>query len=211
MTQTNGTPILLESICLKDGQLPLLTYHQQRVDQSRIKLLGIKKRLNLSTFLEEQDLPSTGRHKLRFTYSQQIDSFSCTTYQIRPIENLRIVDLTDGIHYRYKFLDRELIEDAFSRREGCDDILITWRGFLTDSSYANLALFDGEKWYTPAHPLLKGVRRTHLIKEGRLTPTVIRSNDLKYFQEIRLINAMIDLEESPPIPIKHVYNPGDRV
>ena len=211
MTQNREQPILLESICLEDGQFPLLQYHQDRVDHSRLRLYGVKKRLSLANFLAEQSFPSTGRHKVRITYGQQIDSCTCTPYHIRPIETLRIVEVSDGIPYRFKFADRDLLEDAFSRREGCDEVLITWRGFLTDASYANIALFDGEKWYTPAHPLLKGVRRTHLLRNGELQPTVVRSNDLKYFREVRLINAMIGLKESPSIPIKHVYNPGDRV
>ena len=121
------------------------------------------------------------------------------------------MEVSEGIDYRFKYADRHFLEDAFSRREGCDDVLITWRGFLTDASYANIALFDGVKWYTPAHPLLKGVRRAHLLTQGVLQSTVVRSTDLRYFREARLINAMIGLEESPSIPIKHIYNPGDPV
>ena len=39
-----------------------------------------------------------------------------------------------------------------------DEILITRNGLLTDTSIANIALFNGKEWHTPKHPLLKGVQ-----------------------------------------------------
>ena len=41
-------------------------------------------------------------------------------------------------------------------------------GRLTDTSYSNIALFDGNRWVTPAHPLLKGTMRQSLIDKGLL-------------------------------------------
>lgn len=211
MNSSREQPLLLESICLDNGGCPLLPFHQDRVNKTRLQVLGIKRRLHLSAFLEQQSLPDTGRHKIRLIYGAEVNSFSCTPYHIRPLETLRILEISDGIDYRFKYADRSALDDAFSRREGCDEVLITWRGYLTDASYANIALYDGQKWYTPVHPLLKGVRRAALIKAGQLHPTVIRSNDLKYFREVRLINAMMDLNESPSIPIRHIFEPGVRV
>lgn len=211
MNSSREQPLLLESICLNNGECPLLSFHQERVNKTRLQVLGIKRRLPLSAFLAGESLPDTGRHKIRLLYASKITSFTCTPYRIRPLETLRLVEISDGIDYRFKFADRTALDDAFSRREGCDDVLITWRGYLTDASYANIALYDGQKWYTPVHPLLKGVRRAALIKTGDLHPTVIRANDLKYFREVRLINAMMDLDESPSIPIRHIFEPGVRV
>ncbi|MCB0635140.1 MAG: aminotransferase class IV [Lewinella sp.] len=123
------------------------------------------------------------------------------------MESLRLVEI-DGLNYRYKFADRRALEDAFSRREGCDEVIIVWRGYLTDATYANLALFDGQHWWTPAHPLLKGVRRSSLLAEGRIRPAVIRAADLKLFKEIKLINAMLSLKDTRGVPVSKVLAPG---
>ncbi|MEZ4988461.1 MAG: aminotransferase class IV [Saprospiraceae bacterium] len=200
------TTTLLESICLKDGQMPLLPFHQERVNRSRRQLFGIKQQLNLSRFLQNQALPTSGYHKIRLIYSRSIKAFSCIPYQPKPVQTLRIV-ATEPIEYRYKFEDRKALETAFSYRNGCDDVIITWNGYLTDVSYGNLALWDGQKWWTPAHPLLKGVRREQLIRSGKITPTIIRVPDLQYFKEVRIINALLPLEDSPSIPVTQIFLP----
>ncbi len=199
---------LIETICLQDGQIPLLAYHQKRVNRSRFMLFGIKKQLNLDTFLKEQDLPKTGRHKLRIVYDRLVHDFTCVPYQQKKITNLRIV-VENTVDYRHKYLDRKALDNAYSYRDGCDDIIISHHQFVTDTYFGNIALFDGKKWWTPAHPLLKGVQRNALIKNGQLHPTVIRIPDLKYFKEIKIINAMIRLEDSPAIPISKVFHSGE--
>lgn len=200
----NSSLQLIESIRLEDGKIPLLRFHQKRVNRSRFLLFGIKKQLNLSTFLQEQELPSRGLHKLRLVYDKEIQSFSCQAYNIKKIQSLRIVEASE-LNYRHKYADRSALDLAYTYRNGCDDILISQHQFVTDTYYANIALFDGRKWWTPAHPLLKGTRRAALIHDKVLHPSVIRTPDLKYFKEARLINAMIPLEESPSIAIEHIY------
>lgn len=190
--------------------MDLLPYHQKRVNRSRRQLFGIKKQLNLRTFLEEQDLPATGYHKIRMTYNHSVQTFNCTAYVPRPVESLRIVEY-EPFDYRFKYANRRKLDTAFSYRDGCDDIIISWQSFVTDTYYGNLALYDGQKWWTPAHPLLKGVRRTFLCDKKRIHPTVIRVPDLKYFKEARIINAMLSLEESQAIATNKIFMPGKEV
>ncbi|MEL6970541.1 MAG: aminotransferase class IV [Bacteroidota bacterium] len=198
---------LLESICLRDGKMELLPFHQERVNRSRRQLLGIKKQLNFRTFLQQQNLPSTGYHKIRIVYGKEIHDWSVTPYEIKTVNHLRVVDM-EPFDYRHKYLDRSQLQQAYTYRDGCDDILMSWQSFLTDTYYGNIALFDGQKWWTPAHPLLKGTRRAKLCREARLHPTVIRVPDLKYFKELRIINSMIPLEDSPPVAINQIFLPG---
>lgn len=202
-----NTISLLESISLRDGRMELLPYHQERVNQARRKLLGIKQPLSLARYLRTQDLPDGGNHKIRLVYGRSIEDFSCTAYTPRTVGSLRVVQ-PDPIDYRFKYADRKALDSAFTYRDGCDDILISSNGFLTDTLYGNIALYDGKKWWTPAHPLLKGVRRAALIDQHALHPTVVRVPDLRYFQEVRIINAMIPLAESVPIPVEKVFLPG---
>ena len=43
--------------------------------------------------------------------------------------------------------------------------LIVKDGYLTDTSIANIALYDGYTWFTPAHPLLRGTKRAELLNK----------------------------------------------
>ncbi|PSR15198.1 MAG: chorismate-binding protein [Bacteroidetes bacterium] len=198
---------LLETICLLNGKMDLLPLHQERVNHARRKLFGIKKQLNLRTYLAQQVLPATGYHKIRIVYDQGIQSFSCTPYSPRKVSTLRIVEL-EPFNYRFKYANRSELDKAFTYRDGCDDILMSWNSYLTDTYYGNIALHDGHKWWTPAHPLLKGVRRASLCRQEQLHPTLIRVPDLKYFKELRIINAMIPLADSVPISMDQIFLPG---
>jgi len=64
---------------------------------------------------------------------------------------------------------------------------------VTDSYYANIALFDGNNWYTPSRPLLEGTKRMKYLENGKLKRKDITVEDLKNFTKISLFNAMIPL------------------
>ena len=194
---------LLESICLRDGEMELLPFHQERMNRSRRQLFGLKRQINLRKFFAEQSLPTQGYHKLRIVYDKGINAFTQEEYVPRTVRTLRVVEL-EPFDYRHKYLDRTELDAAFARRAGCDDIIMSWHTYITDTYYGNLALYDGQKWWTPVHPLLRGTRREKLCREGRLHATVIRVPDLKYFREVRIINAMLPLGESRPIRVKDV-------
>jgi len=66
---------------------------------------------------------------------------------------------------------------------------------LTDTSYSNIALFDGENWITPKSPLLFGVNRAQLVAENKLIQKDIKVSELFNFQRISLFNAMIEFGE----------------
>jgi len=73
----------------------------------------------------------------------------------------------------------------------CDEIIIEQNGYLTDTTIANIAFYDGERWITPAKPLLKGTMRAKLLDEGLLHEKEIKKEDLKNYSQVALINAMI--------------------
>ena len=84
----------------------------------------------------------------------------------------------------------------YALRGDCDDIIIVRKGLLTDTSYANIAFWDGHRWITPAEPLLAGTCRARLLDEGWLVEGAIRSKDLPGFSRIRIFNAMMDQDIS---------------
>jgi 4-amino-4-deoxychorismate lyase len=89
-------------------------------------------------------------------------------------------------------------------RGDCDEIILVKNGLITDTSYSNLAFFDGVQWYTPEHPLLNGVRRQALLKQKRVREKRITPDELGSFVKLSLINAMLDLGEVE-VPCTSVY------
>ena len=85
-----------------------------------------------------------------------------------------------------------------------DDIIIVKDGLITDASYANLIFWDGENWFTPNTPLLKGVQREKLLKDGLIQEKEIKPSDLASYQKVALINAMLDFKDKIELSIDHV-------
>ena len=108
------------------------------------------------------------------------------------------------LDYAYKYEDRRALQALYEQRGDCDDILIIVEGKLTDSFYANVALWDGSQWYTPDSPLLPGTMRASLLEKGLLIARTIREKDLWDFLNIRLINALNPLEEGRDIPVSAI-------
>lgn len=188
---------------LVEGRIPLLSYHQQRVDRARRSLYAKAPAFKLKKLLADWELPTTGQHKVRVVYGSELDGYTITPYEQRPVETLRAVH-ADDMDYGKKYADRSGINALFERRDDCDDILIVKRGHITDSSYANLAFDDGTHWYTPAWPLLRGTRREQLVERGILRTAVIRLRDLHHFRQVKLLNAMIEWPSGPTFPVNNI-------
>ena len=112
---------------------------------------------------------------------------------------------SDKIDYSYKRTNREGLNELFGRRGNADDILIVKDGYLTDTSIANIALYDGNSWYTPAHPLLRGTKRAELLDNQLIVEKDISWLQLDDYTHIMLFNAMIDWERIIiPVDRKHL-------
>ncbi len=194
----------IETIKLLDGELKNLPWHQERLERTRFEVLGLGEHPEL---LLEVPVPGgldRGLFKCRVLYAEVIELIEYEPYHQPEIRSLKLVR-SDDISYGYKSADRSDLEALFAQKGDCDDILIVKRGCITDSCYANVALFDGTRWYTPDTPLLKGTMRAFLLEKGALTEVRITEKELGDFQKIRLINAMNSLEEAPEIvPMKIV-------
>ena len=120
------------------------------------------------------------------------------------VASLRLVT-SDKIDYSYKRTNREGLNELFGRRGNADDILIVKDGYLTDTSIANIALYDGNSWYTPAHPLLRGTKRAELLDNQLIVEKDISWLQLDDYTHIMLFNAMIDWERIIiPVDRKHL-------
>ena len=195
---------LIETIRIENGVPSLLNYHQERMDRARKNLFGLMDGCSLEDHLSVSALPQSGLWKCRVTYGAEIEKTEIEPYQKKSIKSLQIVE-ADDFNYAYKFAKRDGINQLFNFRKLADDILIIKNQLLTDTSYCNIALWNGQNWLTPLHPLLKGVRRESLIRTDRIQTGDILINDLRNFYFIKLFNALISFEEAEEIPISSVF------
>jgi 4-amino-4-deoxychorismate lyase len=189
--------LLLETIRILDGKALNLPFHTARYERSMLDLFRIKNPMPLSEVMACPQYLKDGVVKCRITYSSRIQSVTYEAYVPRQIKSLRMV-FNDDILYDYKFADRKIFSELLDGVKE-DDILIIRNGLVTDTSYANILFFDGERWYTPASPLLKGTKREWLIHSGVVREKDIRPEDIPSFKEARIINAMIDPLDNPAI------------
>ena len=193
---------LLESIRCEDGALQNLPFHQARMDASVEVLFSVENRLRLEDIEVPPDCRN-GLYKCRIVYAEALHSVEFQAYRLPQIRSLRLV-VDDAFSYAHKYADRTALQRLLQARGDCDDILIVKNGRPTDASYANVAFFDGKQWLTPARPLLRGTQRERLISEGLIMPADIRIDDLGHFEKVRIINAMIRLEDRCDIPVNRL-------
>lgn len=187
----------LESIRLQKGYPTSWEEHQQRVDRT-FRHFGAKPSLQVSALLSGLDLPDEQIYKVRLLYSLEGNtSIRLQPYQFRSIRSIKLVPLPQ-VDYSFKFADRDWINDLVTRA-GTDDILLHDQGYIRDTSYANVALFDGKEWLTPLQPLLAGTHRERLLRHGRIRTENIHINDLGRFQEMRWVNALMEWNEASRI------------
>jgi 4-amino-4-deoxychorismate lyase len=184
--------LLLESIKIANGQPQNLRWHQRRLDASRLEVFGSQLLpINLQEVLDTSQLDNATIYKARVIYGEELNKVEIEPYSVRPIQSIRIVE-ANHLDYRHKYADRSAINVVFNEREDADDILIARNGLLTDCSYANVCFWDGSKWHTPSKPLLPGTKRASLLEKGLVSERKIAVNDIKCFESVTLINAMLD-------------------
>ncbi len=182
----------LESICFEREGYPLLGYHQQRVDRA-FQYAYPGRKAPLLQDIVPKAFPDKRKYKIRVLYNETEQQVEVIPYKKRPITSVKLV--SSNIEYAHKYADRSELASLFNQRGSADEVLIVKKGFLTDSSYTNIALLKDRIWHTPSTPILVGVRRTALIDSGKLEPNLIRPEDLQQFEQLSLFNAMIDLGE----------------
>ena len=186
---------LLETIKIVDGKIYNIEWHNNRFNKSREKLFQKKEILNLEGFITP---PKRGLYRCRILYGKDIDSIEYIPYTPKIIESIKIVK--SDIDYSYKYSDRKEINSLLKR--SFDDIIIEKDGFLTDTSIANIAFYNGQQWVTPKKPLLHGTMREQLLYENFLIVKNIKSREIQNFSHFALMNAMIGFQIQKRITIK---------
>lgn len=195
---------LVESIKLKDGNFLNLEYHQNRMNRSMVEWYPEAAVIPLALAISVPADCTSGVFKVRVLYRETIEKIEITPYLFRSVKSLKIVH-HETIDYHLKYTDRQILQELYARRGICDDIIIVKNGLVTDSFAANLLFFDGKKWITPTTPLLKGTQRQFLLDRGIISEQEIREDEIKTYQKVGLINAMIDFDEMPVISLEKIF------
>lgn len=181
----------VETIRVKDGELINLSYHQKRFEKTLL-FLKCGWCCALEDILKEKPF-GPGVFKARVVYDVNgIKEVEFVPYRVRYVQSLKLVHC-DDIEYSFKSTNRSLLNELALQKDDADEVIIVKHGMLTDTSYSNIALFDGEKWVTPRFPLLKGTMRQSLLDQGVLIEKDIKEDEISRFEKVSLINAMMPL------------------
>ena len=182
----------IETIRIENGKAVNLGFHNYRFNRTRRDIFECNLPVNLADFIQPGEY--TERTRCRVEDQEEVEKVAYLPYTLRPVNSLKLVT-SDGLDYTYKSTDRQKLDELFRQRGEADDILIVRDGFLTDTSIANIALWNGSQWETPEIPLLEGTMRASLLGKEMIVPSAIRPQDLSRYSLIRLFNAMIGFGE----------------
>lgn len=194
----------LETIRCANGVLENLSWHEARLNRTRRATFGTTEEWDLELRVRvPSGLDPHQVYRCRLVYGQDIESIEFISYAIRPIRALHLVP-AEHLDYGFKYADRAALDGLRAGLPADEEVLILKNGLLTDTTYANVALFDGASWYTPAQPLLEGTQRARLLAEGVLIRERLAAADVRYFRKIRVFNAMLPWGEGPELPLEAI-------
>lgn len=186
---------LFETICLENGKLQNMAFHQQRYEQSLATFYG-KSAVKIYDLLAEiHKTPEFSTALLqplvrcRIAYNADSLQIQFFPYERKTYCTFQPV-ICDDIDYGLKYQDRVLLNALLEQKQDCDEIMIIKQGKVTDCSIGNLIFRSGNVWVTPDEPLLNGTQRQFLLAQGKIKEQPIFAEDVVKFDEIRLINAM---------------------
>jgi 4-amino-4-deoxychorismate lyase len=172
-----------ETIKCQNGEIFHLSYHQERIART----IGLN--INLSDFIYP---PSNKLLKCKIIYDENgILDIEYTQYTPKIITSFKLI-YDDNIEYTYKMLNRENLDNLYTKKGLADEIIIVKNGLITDTTIANIAVYNGTFWITPKSPLLFGTTRNRLLNEDKLIEKDITVDELLLAKKIALMNAMID-------------------
>lgn len=182
---------LIESVKIEAGEIQNLSRHQARVNRAFAELAPTYPPINLGEILlSSPHFPQRGLYKARVVYDLVPRLVEFHPYTPPKMERVGVVEISSSSYYRHKLLDRTLFTELRALYPHFDELLLVRDGLLTDSTFCNVALYDGERWITPSTPLLCGTKRSELLEKGELFEGEISLEQLPNYQTIRLFNAL---------------------
>ena len=174
-----------ETIKCNDNEIFNITYHEKRIAHT------IGKNINLQDYIYPI---SDELIKCKLLYNKNdILEVSYSIYQKRKIKTLQLIN-SDFLEYKYKYENREELNNLFLKKNTADDIIIVKNNLITDTTIANIAIELNGIWYTPKVPLLYGTTRQRYLDNCKIKEFDISVEMLQKANRIALLNAMIDFD-----------------
>ncbi len=194
----------LETVAIENGAPALLALHLARIQRTQQEIWGQSFIRTLPLLKPPLLLEGYPLVKCRILYAQTIETIEYNVYTPRPITALRLTEVP-YLDYHLKSANRTAFTALTKECRLEEDILITTHGFLRDTSFSNIVLFDGYSYYTPKNPLLKGIQRQNLLAQGLIQEQIIHKEDLPHFQKIYLINALLNWQRKLSLPTSAIH------
>lgn len=191
---------LIETIKVENKCLVGMREHNLRFNESRAELFGTTDTIDLEMEITLPDWLTNAVYKCRVIYRTKVEEIQFELYHPRIIKSLQLVD-GNRLDYHLKYENRSGLMALLTQKGEADDILIVKDGQVTDTSFSNVALFDGKRWVTPETCLLNGTQRRRMIDSNFLETRKITPNDLHQYAQIKPINTMLDFEDTPSVEI----------
>ena len=196
--------LFIETICYEKGSFHRIELHNERCNQTRRHFFGDQPSIKLQNHLCIPHNLIDFKVKCTVTYGIDVISIIYSKYEVKPINSLLIIN-DNHIEYSFKYSDRKDLTLLAENKGQHSDILIVKNGLITDTSYANIIFKHNNNWYSQSKPLLLGTRLQSYFKDKRVIPARLTIKAISHFSEARIINAMISIEDSPVIPIDHIF------
>ncbi|CAA6798870.1 MAG: Aminodeoxychorismate lyase (EC [uncultured Sulfurovum sp.] len=195
MKKALAKSMLFETIKVEDGEVFNLEWHNKRFNKGRTELFKTSSTLDLIEYITP---PQIGLYRCKIIYNKEVQSVEYFPYEAKNLQSFKVVN--SQIDYTYKYTDRSILQEL--AQKNYDEIIIEKDGFLTDTSIANIAFYDGKDWLTPTTPLLEGTTRARLIDEGFLKLSNIKKENIKNYSYFSLMNAMIGFRIQKSVAIQ---------
>ena len=182
MINKSNTEIFFETIRCEDEEVFNLQYHKKRIART----------IGMNIELEEYIYPPSEellKCKVAYTKDEIID-INYSPYTPKQINNFKLI-YDNTITYQYKSTNRKNIDNLYTQKEKADEIVIVRNGLITDTSIANIAIYQNGIWLTPKTPLLLGTTRDRLIENNKIKESDITVKQLISCEKVALMNAMI--------------------
>lgn len=133
-------------------------------------------------------MPPKGIYRGRVIYSDRLHAFESLPYHKHQAQNFALV--VQAFNYDYKYADRSALNHARAEYNQYDDIIFIKEGHITDTTIANIAIYEKGAWLTPSVPMLYGTTRERLLDEKKLQTADISVDRLFNADKIALMNAL---------------------
>ncbi|MDD2314142.1 MAG: aminotransferase class IV [Proteiniphilum sp.] len=194
--------MFLETICIDHGNVCNLAGHIARMQQAAAHFRFRAPALPDLLLLLPAELHDT-KVKCRIRYRETLLEISFDQYEPKRVQSLQMVEASPD--YCFKYTNRDELNRLLEQKGEADEILITCNGLITDTTFSNVVFRQGDHLFTPDSWLLNGTKRQKLLREGTITVRKITRETVQAYESVHLINAMLDIEDTPPVPVSCIF------